>query len=106
MLAILTITLPIFLLISTGYIARWSGVIQREQMQGVTIFVLYCALPALIIRALTQHPLEEIFKLNYLIAYGIGSLLIFGGGATGDLAVSAPTTSCQLDTSTRHGSGQ
>ena len=77
MLAILTITLPIFLLISTGYIARWSGMIQREQMQGVTIFVLYCALPALIIRALTQHPLEEIFQLNYLIAYGIGSLLIF-----------------------------
>ncbi|WP_445010860.1 AEC family transporter [Vreelandella stevensii] len=79
MLAILAITTPIFLLISAGYIARWSGVIEREQMQGVAIFVLYCALPALIIRALTQHPLEEIFQLNYLIAYGIGSLVIFGG---------------------------
>ncbi|TVP46363.1 MAG: AEC family transporter [Halomonas sp.] len=80
MLAILAITTPIFLLISAGYVARWSGIIQREQMQGVGVFVLYCALPALVIRALTQHPLEEIFKLNYLIAYGLGSIVIFIGG--------------------------
>ncbi|AQU84393.1 MULTISPECIES: AEC family transporter [unclassified Halomonas] len=77
MLAILGITTPIFLLIGLGYIARWSGIIQREQMQGVGIFVLYCALPALVIRALTQQPLEEIFKLNYLIAYGLGSIVVF-----------------------------
>lgn len=80
MLAILAITTPIFLLISAGYVARWSGVIQREQLQGVGVFVLYCALPALVIRALTQHPLEEVFKLNYLIAYGLGSIAIFSFG--------------------------
>ncbi|WP_339934736.1 AEC family transporter [Vreelandella glaciei] len=80
MLAILAITTPIFLLISTGYIARWSGLIQREQMQGVSLFVLYFALPALVIRALTQHPLEEILQINYLVAYGLGSLVVFGGG--------------------------
>lgn len=80
MLAILAITTPIFLLIGMGYVARWSGVIQHEQMQGVGIFVLYCALPALVIRALTQQPLEEIFKLNYLLAYGLGSLVVFVGG--------------------------
>lgn len=80
MLSILAITTPIFLLIGTGYLARWSGIIQHEQMQGVGVFVLYCALPALVIRALTQQPLEEIFKLNYLVAYGLGSLLVFAGG--------------------------
>lgn len=80
MLAILSITTPIFLLIGLGYLARWSGIIQREQMQGVGIFVLYCALPALVIRALTQQSLEEIFQLNYLIAYGLGSIVVFGGG--------------------------
>ena len=80
MLAILAITTPIFLLICTGYIARWSGLIQREQMQGVSLFVLYFALPALVIRALTQHPLEEILQINYLLAYGLGSLVVFGGG--------------------------
>lgn len=80
MLAILAITTPIFLLISAGYIARWSGLIQREQMQGVGIFVMFLALPALVIRALTQHPLEEILQLNYMVAYGLGSLVVFGGG--------------------------
>lgn len=80
MLAILAITTPIFLLIGTGYLARWSGIIQHDQMQGVGVFVLYCALPALVIRALTQQPLEDIFKLNYLVAYGLGSLVVFAGG--------------------------
>ncbi len=80
MLAILAITTPIFLLISAGYVARWSGLIQREQMQGVGVFVMFFALPALVIRALTQHPLEEILQLNYMVAYGLGSLVVFGGG--------------------------
>lgn len=80
MLAILAITTPIFLLISAGYIARWSGLIQRAQMQGVGVFVMFFALPALVIRALTQHPLEEILQLNYMVAYGLGSLVVFGGG--------------------------
>jgi len=80
MLAILGITTPIFLLIGLGYIARWSGIIQRDQMQGVGVFVLYCALPALVIRALTQQPLEEVFKLNYLVAYGLGSIAVFVRG--------------------------
>ncbi|MDY7114737.1 AEC family transporter [Halomonas sp. SSL-5] len=80
MLAILGITTPIFLLIGAGYAARWSGIIQREQLQGVGIFVLYCALPALVIRALTQQPLEEILRLDYLIAYGMGSIVVFSAG--------------------------
>ncbi|WP_447927451.1 AEC family transporter [Vreelandella sp. EE27] len=80
MLAILAITTPIFLLIGTGYIARRSGLITADQMQGVAIFVLYLALPALMIRALNQQPLEEILQINYLVAYGAGSVLVFGIG--------------------------
>lgn len=80
MLAILAITAPIFLLIGVGYTARWSGIISREQMQGVGVFVMYCALPSLVIRALTQQPLDEVLKLDYLLAYGLGSIvvLLFG----------------------------
>ena len=80
MLAILAITTPIFLLIGIGYVARWSGVMQREQLQGVGIFVLYCALPALVIRALNQQPLEAIFQPHYLVAYGLGSIAVLGAG--------------------------
>lgn len=80
MLAILAITAPIFLLIGVGYTARWSGIISHEQMQGVGVFVMYCALPSLVIRALTQQPLDEVLKLDYLLAYGLGSIvvLLFG----------------------------
>ena len=74
MLAILAITAPLFLLIGVGYAVRLMGIMSPEQMQGVGIFVMYCALPSLVIRALTQQPLEDVLQLNYLLAYGLGSL--------------------------------
>ncbi len=78
MLEIFSITTPIFLLIGVGYLAMLGRIVTREQVQGIGTFVLYCALPALVIRALTQNPLEEVFNPQYLLAYGIGSVLVFG----------------------------
>lgn len=80
MLEILAITTPIFLLIGIGYLAMAGRIVTREQVQGVGTFVMYCALPALVIRALTQNTLEEVFNPQYLLAYGMGSLLVFVGG--------------------------
>ncbi|SDL39889.1 hypothetical protein SAMN05661010_01583 [Modicisalibacter muralis] len=80
MLEILAITTPIFLLIGIGYLAMAGRIVTHEQVQGVGNFVIYCALPALVIRALTQNPLEEVFNPQYLLAYGGGSLLVFAGG--------------------------
>ncbi|PMR67488.1 AEC family transporter [Halomonas heilongjiangensis] len=77
MFEILSITTPIFLLIGAGYLAMGTRLINREQMQGVATFVLYFALPALVIRALTQNPLDEVFQPHYLLAYGLGSLAVF-----------------------------
>lgn len=77
MFEILAITTPIFLLIGAGYLAMGTRLINREQMQGVATFVLYFALPALVIRALTQNPLDEVFQPHYLLAYGLGSLAVF-----------------------------
>lgn len=80
MLEILGITLPIFLLIGTGFVAARSGLISRDNMQGVATFVMYLALPSLIIRALTDYPLAEVLNVGYLVAYGLGSALAFGIG--------------------------
>ncbi|MCE8013686.1 AEC family transporter [Halomonas daqingensis] len=77
MLEILAITTPIFLLIGAGYLAMGTRLVNREQMQGVTTFVLYFALPALVIRAVTQNPLDEVLRPHYLLAYGLGSLAVF-----------------------------
>ncbi|MEQ4539335.1 AEC family transporter [Halomonas desiderata] len=77
MLEILAITTPIFLLIGAGYLAMGTRLVNREQMQGVATFVLYFALPALVIRAVTQNPLDEVLQPHYLLAYGLGSLAVF-----------------------------
>lgn len=77
MLEILVITAPIFLLIGMGYLAMATKLVNREQIQGMGTFVLYFALPALVIRALTQNPLDEVFQPHYLLAYGLGSLAVF-----------------------------
>jgi malonate transporter len=77
MLEILAITTPIFLLIGAGYLAMGIRLVSREQIQGIATFVLYFALPALVIRALTQNPLDQVLHTQYLLAYGLGSVLIF-----------------------------
>ncbi|MBS9403831.1 AEC family transporter [Halomonas sp. TRM85114] len=77
MLDILAITTPIFLLIGVGYLAMLGRIVTREHVQGISKFVLYCALPALIIKALTENPLEEVFTPQYLLGYGLGSLAVF-----------------------------
>lgn len=82
MLEIFGITLPIFLLIGIGYLAVHTRIIDKPQVRGIGVFVIHCALPALIIRALISRPLEETFNLYYLLAYGVGSLAVFLGGLT------------------------
>ncbi|MFP4137291.1 MAG: AEC family transporter [Halomonas sp.] len=77
MLEILAITLPIFLLIGAGYAATRSGLLGRDNLQGIATFVMMFALPSLIIRALTDNPLAEALNLGYLLAYGLGSALVF-----------------------------
>ncbi|MGP9664825.1 AEC family transporter [Halomonas sp. AOP22-C1-8] len=77
MFDVAVIIAPIFLLIGVGYFSMRIRILDREQMQGVGRFVLYIALPALLIRALTQNPLEEVFNIRYLLAYGLGSLGVF-----------------------------
>ncbi|WP_311948719.1 AEC family transporter [Halomonas piscis] len=82
MLEILTITLPIFILIGAGFLAAFSGVLSRDNMQGIATFVMFFALPSLLIRALTATPLEEALNVGYLLAYGLGSVLVFAAGLT------------------------
>ncbi|WP_043528358.1 AEC family transporter [Litchfieldella xinjiangensis] len=80
MLEIFGITLPLFLLIGIGYLTVHARIIDKPQVRGIGVFVMHCALPALIIRALISRPLEETFNLVYVLAYGVGSLIVFLGG--------------------------
>ena len=77
MLQILAITTPIFLLIALGYLCTRSELVSREQVAGMGRFVITLALPALVLKALTDQPLHQVFDRNYLLAYGLGSLAVF-----------------------------
>nr|WP_100549246.1 MULTISPECIES: AEC family transporter [unclassified Pseudomonas] len=77
MLQILAITTPIFILIGIGFMAARSGLVSREQINGMGRFVITLALPALVIKAMIERPLHEVFDRNYLLAYGLGSLAMF-----------------------------
>lgn len=77
MLQVLSITTPIFILIGLGFLATRSGLVSREQINGMGRFVITLALPALVIKALLERPLHEVFDRNYLLAYGLGSLALF-----------------------------
>lgn len=80
MLAVLTITAPIFILIALGFVSARIGLLNREQIRGMGGFVINFALPALVIKALVERPIGEVLNLPYLLAYALGSLAVFGAG--------------------------
>jgi predicted permease len=77
MLAVLTITLPIFLLIALGFAATHLGGVERSEVRALGGFTIKFALPALIFRSLAQRPFAEFASGAYLLVYGGASLAVF-----------------------------
>lgn len=77
MLQILSITTPIFILIGLGFLSARGGLISREQVRGMGAVVINFALPALVLKAVSENPIGEVFNWQYLTAYGLGSLTVF-----------------------------
>lgn len=77
MLQILSITTPIFILIGLGFLSARGGLISREQVRGMGAVVINFALPALVLKAVSENPIGEVFNWQYLTAYGLGSLAVF-----------------------------
>lgn len=80
MLDILAITGPIYLCIAAGYLATRMGMFSKADLRVFGKFVLNFALPALVLNAISQRPLRDVMHFDYLLAYGIGSFLVLGGG--------------------------
>lgn len=77
---ILSITAPIYILISLGYLSARLGFVAPLQLRGMGFFVLNFALPSLLFQALSSQPFADILNPKYLLGYGGGSLLVFIGG--------------------------
>lgn len=80
MFDILSITGVIFVLIATGVLTVRFGVFAPSDMGTLGKFVVNLALPALIFRAVTTRPLDEIANPGYLAAMLAGSLVVFAIG--------------------------
>lgn len=76
MLTIFAIILPIFLLVLIGYLSVKSGLIPQQAMSGMGRYVIYVALPAVIIHTVMGIQLEQIFNIRYLAAYFFASTCV------------------------------
>ncbi|MBG0842776.1 AEC family transporter [Ectopseudomonas toyotomiensis] len=80
MLAVLSITAPIFILIGLGFLSARIALVNRDQVRGMGTFVIYFALPSLVFKALAERSLSEVLNGPYLAAYAMASLSLFGIG--------------------------
>ena len=77
MFNIIAIIAPIFILIAVGYVAVRLDLVHKTHLKGMSTFVFYFAMPALILRSLVQLPLADVINTGYLLAYGLGSASVF-----------------------------
>lgn len=82
MLDILSITTPVFLMIAIGYVAVSNKLFDAAAMRVLGTYVIYLALPALLISALSRRPIAEIANPSYMAAYLCGSLAVLVLGFT------------------------
>lgn len=77
MLAILLKTLPFFAVIGTGFLAGRARFITPEATGQLTKFVFYFALSAMLFGFAANLSLTEIFDLPFVMAYLLGSGLVW-----------------------------
>lgn len=77
MQAVITIALPFFALIFTGYAAGRSRLLTADAITGLSVFVFYFALPALLLVSIAASPVDRIADVRLLLAWLVPSLLLF-----------------------------
>lgn len=71
------VILPISMVALMGYLAVSFQILSRDYMQVLSAFVIKIALPAFLLVALSSKNVSELWHPSYVIAYGVGSLIIF-----------------------------
>jgi predicted permease len=74
---ILSLTSPTFMLIAIGYIVVKTGWMAKENVRPLAWFVVNIGLPAALFKALSSRSFQDILHYDYLLVYGLGSLLSF-----------------------------
>lgn len=81
MTEITAVTLPFFALILCGLLARWRGVAVTNSAPALNAFVLWFALPALLVRTLGDLPLADMVDPGFLVGWIAVSAALFAGTA-------------------------
>lgn len=76
MTSILTIVVPVFALIGLGVLGGKSRFFPEAAVTGLTNFVLYVAVPALLFRVLVQNVSLEELSVDVGLAYYLGSFAV------------------------------
>lgn len=79
MLAILTITFPIYAAIALGYVTVKTGVFSASDMRVLGKYVMNIALPALLFNAVASRDIAEVFNPTYMavfLAAGLATISI------------------------------
>ena len=74
---ILSIVSPAFILIVLGYLTVKFAWLDKRGVRALGWFTTRVALPAAIFQALSSRNLADIFHADYLIVYGVGSLIAY-----------------------------
>ena len=74
---VLSVTIPVFLVISVGYITVWYGFMNNKHIDGLWKFSQGFAIPCLLFKAIWQLDLGNDFNSPVLPAYYVGSLVNF-----------------------------
>tara|TARA_R110001632_G_scaffold50409_4_gene125999 strand:- start:26857 stop:27789 length:933 start_codon:yes stop_codon:yes gene_type:complete len=75
--AVINITAPIFFLIFLGYLGIRLRFIPKALLPGLSRFVMYFALPALVFTKLLSMDLNELINPQYIMVYTVGGLSSF-----------------------------
>ena len=77
MLAIANIVLPVFALIIAGYVLRRRNVLSDNACTELNRFVVYLALPALMIDVMVNSTWSELYQPEFFYAFELGVFIIF-----------------------------
>ena len=76
MQAILAVTVPFFVLVLAGWLAARRGVLPASAIPGLNAYVLYFALPCLLLRFGMNTPLLDLLNPYVLLIYLLCALLV------------------------------
>ncbi|WP_432473556.1 AEC family transporter [Amphritea sp. HPY] len=74
---ILSLTSPTFILIAMGYMTVRAGFLQKENVKTLGWFVVNFGLPAALFSSLSSRSFQDVLHFDYLLIFGLGSLLSF-----------------------------